>query len=77
MKIGRRVFSMAELKAQEYPTREEIEKIYDEFQEKNIRLEPNRVSKLYESMNRLFEEYENEILLEVFYQGYIAGRQNR
>lgn len=61
----------------EYPTREEINKLYDEFQEKNIRLEPNRVSELYESMNRLFEEYENEILLEAFYQGYICGKASK
>lgn len=67
---------MGKLK-EEYPTREEIDKLYDEFQEKNIKLEPNRVSELYESMNRLFEEYENEILLEAFYQGYICGKASK
>ena len=73
--IERRVFSMAELKAQEYPTREEIEEIYSRFNEgKDIRLQPNRVSDLYESMNKLFDDFETEIVLEAFWQGYICGK---
>lgn len=73
--IGRRVFSMAELKAQEYPTREEMEEIYSRFNEgKDIRLQPNRVSDLYESMNKLFDDFETEIVLEAFWQGYICGK---
>lgn len=53
--------------------RQEIEKIYDKFCGGDVRMPHNNVAGLYESLEKIFDEYENEIILDAFYQGYICG----
>lgn len=64
---------MGNLKSEESLTRAEIENIYSKFCEENVSLRPNNISVLYEKLVNLFDEYETEIVLDAFYQGYICG----
>lgn len=64
---------MGNSKSKESLTREEIENIYDKFCEENVSLCPNNISDLYAKLDNLFDEYENELILDAFYQGYICG----
>lgn len=53
--------------------REDIEKIYEDFYEKNKITVNDKVVELYDSLIKTFEQYENEIILDAFYEGYICG----
>jgi len=53
--------------------REDIEKIYEDFCEKNEITINDKVVGLNDSLRKAFDEYINEIILDAFYEGYICG----